>query len=146
MREERTRCEIDLRLHLRCVISCVLPPQPHVQLCAYVYSFLHQVLCSLGCDESMQEDFRLCHETALCMRREEACENCGMVVMQKDLADHKVNDCPGFLRACPTGCGVKVRMMVISGKSKERFRNVGSDGVVSILYFSSMVSFSIGNP
>jgi hypothetical protein len=94
----------------------------------------------------MQEDFRLCHETALCVRREEACENCGMVVMQKDLADHKVNDCPGFLRACPTGCGVKVRMMVISGKSKERFRNVGSDGVVSILYFSSMVSFSIGNP
>jgi hypothetical protein len=70
---------------------------------------IFQVPCGLECGETMPEEFRAAHEARLCVRRPEPCENCGMVLLQQDLADHKVMDCPGFLRACPTGCGAKVR-------------------------------------
>jgi hypothetical protein len=67
------------------------------------------VECRFGCKEVMRYAYLVKHEKELCDRRLEPCENCGMLMKQKEIADHKVLDCPGFLRYCPAGCGAKVR-------------------------------------
>jgi hypothetical protein len=77
------------------------------------------VECVLGCGEWMEDRFRASHEESLCPRRQEPCENCGALMAQQELADHKVLDCPGFLRQCPFGCGVKVRTTDLAKHQKD---------------------------
>ena len=91
-----------------------------------------QVFCQLGCKEEMMECFREDHEKHICPRRVLPCESCGASMMQQDIADHKVLDCPGFLRSCPAGCGARVRNNDLEKHQKEECakRHAAAGGVL----------------